>query len=360
MPRLLVGPMDAIKIDIKEGKPSINGNLLHVENIVVKKVIGKGANGIVFYGIDEILNREVAVKVWVQNKKDNRNKLNQGLREARKISALKHPNIVTAYSAQIHDDAMLTLTTEYLNGITLCDYLRRNQNLNSRIRIWRKIAGAMTYAHSHGLYHGDLHSKNVMIISEEPIIIDFGTSFFSKSRSHKTSKKRESTLLTKLVTEMFPEWDGALLSVERILDYPEMALNQCIKWVFLFEHYGYFLGYLEKYSDAEDNISLRNEMGNIGMAIAQCPTIKRLDVLKLLQQHNLPEWSIREFLYGCIDMAKLELMDGPVRSVSRSVDADKGIKRLLEEFDKLAEQVMLKHLSLCKENPAKYLSEVMT
>jgi len=351
--------MDATNIHIKEGRPCINGSLLHVENIVVKKVIGKGANGIVFYGIDEILNREVAVKVWVQNKKDKRNKLSQGLREARKISALKHPNIVTAYSAQIHDDVMLTLTTEYLNGIILRDYLRRNQDLNSRIRIWGKIAGAMIYAHSHGLYHGDLHSRNVMIMSEEPIIIDFGTSFFSKSQSHKHSKRRESILLTKLVIEMFPEWDHALLNVGRILDYPEMALNQCVKWVFLFEHYGYFLRHLEEYSDAEDNYSLRNEMGNIGMAIARCPTIERQNVLSMLQQHNLPKWFIEEFLYNCIDTAKLELMDDPFRSVSRNVDAAKDAKQLFEEFDALAEQVMLRHLSLYKTNPVEYLGNVV-
>lgn len=352
--------MDAIQIDIKEGKLCINGALLHVENIVVKKVIGKGANGVVFHGIDEILNREVAVKVWVQNKKDSRNKLSQGLREARKISALKHPNIVTAYSAQVHGDTMLTLTTEYLNGITLRDYLRRNKDLSSRIRIWRKIAGAITHAHSHSLYHGDLHSRNIMMICEEPIIIDFGTSFFSKSQSRKNSKKRESTLLTKLVIEMFPEWDSSLLSVERILDYPEMALNQCVKWVSLFEHYGCFLKYLDKYSDAGDNFLLRNEMENIGVTIARCPTIERLNVLKMLQQHNLPELFIRKFLCGCIAMAKLELMDGPDRSVSRRVDAGKDVEQLFEEFDELAEQVMLKHLNLCKANPVQYLSEAMT
>ncbi len=352
--------MDITDISIKEGKPCINGNLLRIENVVAKKVLGKGANGIVFYGIDEMLNREVAVKVWVQNKKDNRNKLSQGLSEARKISSLKHPNIVTAYSAQIHDDVTFTLTTEFLNGITLCDYLCQNHDLNSRIRIWRKIARAMTYAHNNGVYHGDLHSRNVMVISEEPIIIDFGTSFFSKSRSRKYSKRRESILLTKLAIELFPEWDRALLSLDRILDYPEMALNQSIKWVFLFEHYGYFLRNLEKYLDAEDDYDLRSEMGNIGVALARCPTIKRLNTLNMFQQHNLPESLIREFLYVCIDIAKMELMDGPSRFVDRKVDAKKGVEQLFEEFDELAERVMLKHLSLYKANPVKYLSEVMT
>lgn len=341
---------------IKEGKIYVNGIQLSIENIEIKRIIGKGANGIVFYGIDEILDREVAVKVWVKKNKDNRNKLKQGLYEARKISALRHENIVTAYSAQIHSDVMLSLTTEYLNGGTLCDYLHLKPDLNTKIRIWKQIENAMAYAHSHGIYHGDLHAKNVMIISEKPIIIDFGTSVFSKTQ--RDSKKRECDLITKLAIEMFPEWDGAILSIEGVNGLPEMALNQCADWVSLFQHYDNFLRYLDQYTVEKGTHSLREELRYMGLAIIRSPSIERLGVLKMLQQNGLPEWIIEEFLCGCIDMAKLALMDGPYPSVSKSMALQKSIKQLFDELDEVAGQVMLRHLYLCKSDPAKYLSEV--
>lgn len=349
--------MKSSNIKINNGGIYINDIKLNLENIVVKSIIGKGANGIVFYCIDEILNREVAVKIWVQKNNDSRNKLKQGLHEARKISALKHENIVTAYTAQIHNKHILSLTTEYLNGETLRNYLRRSPSLNSRIGIWNKIADAMVYAHRHSIYHGDLHSKNVMIISEKPIIIDFGTSFFSKTQ--KDSKKRECDLITKLAIEIFPEWNELHLNVNAIYGYPEMALNQCIKWVHFNEHYKRFLQRLEKYSDEEDHYFIKNEIGQIGFAIARSPSIKRIPVLRLLQKHNPPEWLIKEFLHGCIAITKLELMDDPEPVVVRGVDKEKDIKQLFNEFDKLAKKLMSKYLLLCENKPVKYLKKVL-
>ena len=117
--------------------------------------------------------------------------------------------------------------------------------------------------------HGDLHSKNVMIISEKPIIIDFGTSIFSKSQ--KFSKERECNLITKLVIEIFPEWNELIVNIKSLHGNPEMTLNQCIKWVYLYEHYCQLLRYFDKYSDGEDTYFIRNEIMSIGGAIARSP-----------------------------------------------------------------------------------------
>jgi len=122
--------MNLSNVKINNGEVYINDLKLNFENIEVKNIIGKGANGIIFHCIDKNLNREVAIKVWVEKDNDNRDKLKQGLYEARKVSALKHDNIVTAYSAQIHNDCVLSLTTEYIKGETLHCYLQQKPDLN--------------------------------------------------------------------------------------------------------------------------------------------------------------------------------------------------------------------------------------
>ncbi len=230
-----------INLEIIDGSLVIDAQQLILNNVSFIEEIGRGANGVVFLAIDTLLHRHVAVKVWIQSGKDHRNKLKQGLMEARKVASLIHENIVTVYSASIHHENVFSLTTEYLNGITLREYLETSPDVSIRLRIWYRISDAIQYAHASGTYHGDLHTGNVILVGEDPKIIDFGTSIFAGEKE--IPRKREVKLLLELVSKLFPEWDQELLHVttKEVWDKPEMILNHCIRWVELFKLYTQFI-----------------------------------------------------------------------------------------------------------------------
>lgn len=343
------------RADVVDGRVSIRGHSLILENVHVVEEIGRGANGVVFKGVDTLLERPIAIKIWVQTGGARRNKLKQGIFEARKVACLKHKNIVTAYNAKIHNDELLSLTTEYLDGITLRVYLKSRPDVTSRLRIWSQISDAIRYAHASGVYHGDLHPGNVILVSETPKVIDFGTSIFAGKNWQ--PKERESLLLQKLVVEMVPEWDTGLLapSVECVRDKPEAILHQCISWVRLFEHYSRFVHYLQNPED--DHYQLRNELGNIAFILARCPSISRSRMLNILNKHQLPEPLVKEFLYNCIDMSKLVLM-GPSYFVERTAGPYCEPYLLMKEFEELTTRVVDMYMTIYRESARNYLDSI--
>ena len=95
--------------------------------------------------------------------------------EARAISALNHPAIVT-----IHDvgecDGQFYIVMEIVEGTTLRHLLRRGRpRLKKALQIANQLADALAKAHEAGIVHRDLKPENVMLTSEGHVkIVDFG------------------------------------------------------------------------------------------------------------------------------------------------------------------------------------------
>jgi len=73
---------------------------------------------------------------------------------------------------------------EYVEGCTLNDWI--NSHYGSKIEIRTKISKGiletMKKCHEINVYHGDLHTKNIIVSKENEVsILDFGTSFFRKN-----------------------------------------------------------------------------------------------------------------------------------------------------------------------------------
>lgn len=167
-------------------------------NTQIKKRIGSGANGYVYFGVQEFLGRNVAVKIWLKLKaKDRRNKFKQGILEARKAAEADSSSFV----ARVHDggeiDGVFYAILEHANGVTATDWLK-----SSDVKFIHRCYAAVSIVWEScklardGLLHGDLHTDNILIElpasggvndfaawarSKEPSykIIDFGTSHFS-------------------------------------------------------------------------------------------------------------------------------------------------------------------------------------
>jgi len=136
--------------------------------------IGEGGMGVVYRARDEVLNRDVALKLLAHGALD---KVGSGhlLREAQTASSLSHPNICTIHQVgQIGDDYYVVM--EFIEGRTLSDLLTATGvSMETVMRYATQIADALAHAHDRGIVHRDLKGSNVMVTVEGRVkVLDFG------------------------------------------------------------------------------------------------------------------------------------------------------------------------------------------
>ena len=144
-------------------------------NYRIERVLGAGSSGVVFYAVDESLNRPVALKVL-------RPSLGSAARqrfmvEARTTASINHPQIVTIY--QVGEEGELAfIAMQWLPGETLEARLDRVTFLpESEVRaIASQIVSGLQVAHDKMLVHRDIKPANIWLCDKtgEVKILDFG------------------------------------------------------------------------------------------------------------------------------------------------------------------------------------------
>ncbi|MCB0153676.1 MAG: protein kinase, partial [Anaerolineae bacterium] len=141
----------------------------------VTSKVGDGRLGTVFQAIDTRQNRSVALKILSPSFSEGA--IEQFLNQARQIIDLIHPNIVQIYDCD-EDRGLSYMVEEYIEGQTLRDLIdeaaRQPLPIDMAISIAEHITHGLEYAHSHGVIHGDLKPKNVLIWNDQIKISDFG------------------------------------------------------------------------------------------------------------------------------------------------------------------------------------------
>jgi serine/threonine protein kinase/photosystem II stability/assembly factor-like uncharacterized protein len=136
--------------------------------------LGEGGMGVVYRARDEVLNRDVALKLLTPGTIDKVGR-NHLLREAQTASSLSHPNICTIHQVgQTGDDFYLVM--ELIEGRSLSDLLTATGlSMETVTRYGVQIADALTHAHDRGIAHRDLKGSNVMVTAEGRVkVLDFG------------------------------------------------------------------------------------------------------------------------------------------------------------------------------------------
>lgn len=148
--------------------------------------LGHGGMGSVLRVHDQLLGRDVAVKVISDEALDADNGLERFIGEAQLGAQLEHPNIVPMYQFLSTDTGKPAFAMRLVEGQSMADYLadcaesRRAaseppHDLASRLERFLKVCDAIEYAHSRGVIHRDLKPDNVLLgVHNEVYVMDWG------------------------------------------------------------------------------------------------------------------------------------------------------------------------------------------
>jgi len=145
-------------------------------NFLIKAEIGRGGMGTIYYAVDTMLNREVALKLIHPQLAGQAELMERFKIEAMTQARMNHPNIVMIFSfSRIEDNYVIAM--EYVDGKSLKELLQEKKMipLSEAIDYLRQILEALNYAHSLQVIHRDIKPANIMVSREGRIkISDFG------------------------------------------------------------------------------------------------------------------------------------------------------------------------------------------
>jgi len=142
----------------------------------VGPLLGEGGFAAVFRARDNVLNRDVAVKVLDVELAPSAVVAERFLREAQTVARLEHPHIVPIYKVGRQEE-IFYLIMRCIDGPSLRQLLETQKTLSvgDAARIARQVADALAYAHSHEIVHRDIKPDNILLDkSGHALVTDFG------------------------------------------------------------------------------------------------------------------------------------------------------------------------------------------
>ena len=163
----------------QEDKEKLIGREFSHYRIIEK--LGAGGMGEVYLAEDTKLNRKVALKLLPLQFSQDAERRKRFEKEARAVSALNHPNIITIYGVEQTEDFNF-IATELVEGKTLRERLNEKTfSPKEAIEIGIQVADALESAHSLGIIHRDIKPANIMIRQDGIVkVLDFGLAKLSK------------------------------------------------------------------------------------------------------------------------------------------------------------------------------------
>jgi serine/threonine protein kinase len=170
----------------------------------VGEIIGSGGMGVVYRAQDVLLKRAVALKL-LNTETLTADHRRRSLEEARTISALNHPNIVTVYEI-VSSGSDDFIVMEYIDGFTLDKLIAsRELSVTQVLSFAIQIADALSAAHAVGIVHRDLKPSNIIISSERRLkLLDFGLAIGQSVESDAVTRTLEGSVVG-TVAYMSPE-----------------------------------------------------------------------------------------------------------------------------------------------------------
>ncbi len=144
------------------------------DRYAIERELGSGGMATVYLARDLKHDREVALKVLRPDLSAVIG-TERFLAEVRITAKLDHPHILTLIDSG-EADGLLYYVLPYVRGETLRGKLERETQLSvdEAVSIVKQVAGALDYAHAHGVIHRDIKPENILFHEGEAVLADFG------------------------------------------------------------------------------------------------------------------------------------------------------------------------------------------
>ena len=153
---------------------------LAANKYVILGLISEGGMGAVYRALQLPVEREVALKVLRTELQDSNKGQERFIQEARAISRLSHPNIITLHDFGFEDTSHPYMVMEYAPGMELTAWLwKPDMSAQRLIHVVRQILSALAEAHKNNVVHRDIKPENIIITragndEDFPKLLDFG------------------------------------------------------------------------------------------------------------------------------------------------------------------------------------------
>jgi len=153
----------------------MEGQVLGNRYLLLEK-IGGGGMAVVYKAKCTLLNRFVAIKILRSEFINDEEFVKRFKVEAQAVASLSHPNVVSIYDVG-HQDDIHYIVMEYVDGMTLKEYINKNGAMNwqDAVKITIQICSAIEHAHKNNIVHRDIKPHNILLTREGIAkVTDFG------------------------------------------------------------------------------------------------------------------------------------------------------------------------------------------
>jgi len=145
--------------------------------------IGSGAMGVVYAAYDEVMGRQVALKVLIADLESDPDTRARFYREALAAARVIHPNVITIFDAG-DDGGRSFIAMQLLQGAPLTHYLTSEdaRGLERKIDLMIQVCEGLSAAHAEQVVHRDLKPSNLFVQTDGLLkILDFGVARLADS-----------------------------------------------------------------------------------------------------------------------------------------------------------------------------------
>jgi eukaryotic-like serine/threonine-protein kinase len=143
----------------------------------ILRELGRGGMGAVYLAerADGAFEKQVAIKV-LKRGTDTDEVLRRFSGERQILARLTHPNIAALLDAGTTENDLPYFVMEYVDGRPITKYADEHKlSVTDRLKLFREVCSAVSYAHQHLVIHRDLKPTNVLVTSNGGIkLLDFG------------------------------------------------------------------------------------------------------------------------------------------------------------------------------------------
>jgi serine/threonine-protein kinase len=169
---LLSRDLEAVARGVLDAEPEVPERIGPYRVI---RLLGRGGMGVVYLAERDDLGSLAAIKMLRDAALSPARRWRFAI-EQRTLARLNHPSIAHLYDANTLADGSPYFVMEYVEGLPLTEYCKRNGlRVSDRLRLFRSVCEAVQHAHRHAIIHRDLKPSNLLVTSDGKVkLLDFG------------------------------------------------------------------------------------------------------------------------------------------------------------------------------------------